>query len=263
MAVTRFKKNFDLVAVFAVSVAVGLTVVWFDRELGINFLTEIGGVAITVFVIDRIIERRERQKRISIDQRILRDIQAIVASYFSIWKHIAWQYFPDTRFKTSEDVVKHYPAFVNQTILSERFKTISIHHPESWDLFFNNRTIEACFENYYSTLTKQIQRFIDDFKIYIEPELLNILLNVMECQYFKELHLMPQPATKKFVIDFEQDPDRLESYLRPEDLSHLQHFIALMEYSASLQKLINEFAESDIELYEIEEYFKNPELKFV
>lgn len=53
-----------------------------SKEFGVNLFTEITGVAITVFVINKILERKERQKRIAIDQRILRELQSIIASYF-------------------------------------------------------------------------------------------------------------------------------------------------------------------------------------
>src|SRR5436189_196357 len=89
--------HYSLPIVFAVCFAVCLSAFAIDKELGINLLTEIGGVALTVFVINTILERRERQKRISIDQRILQEIQVILASYYSIWKHLYWQYAPDEK----------------------------------------------------------------------------------------------------------------------------------------------------------------------
>ncbi len=79
------KKNYDFRLFFAISIVISTLTLFINKELGINLITEIASVALTVFVINKIIERRERQKRIAIDQRILRDIQAILASYFSIW----------------------------------------------------------------------------------------------------------------------------------------------------------------------------------
>src|SRR6185436_19970022 len=96
--------KFSLRLVFGVSLIVCLSALYFDKELGLNLLTELGGVAITVFVINNIIERRERLKRISIDQRILRELQYIIASYYSIWKHLCWQYLPLNKIENEIDL---------------------------------------------------------------------------------------------------------------------------------------------------------------
>ena len=97
-ALAIFKKH-DLLITFILSTVFGLVLYAFSatREFGINFITEFAGVWITVFLINRIIEKRERKKRVSIDLRILKDTQSIVASYFSIWKHLVWNTTPPAR----------------------------------------------------------------------------------------------------------------------------------------------------------------------
>lgn len=256
------KQQTSLLLVFGVSIALSVIIRYYDYDLGVNLLTEIAGVALTVFIINRIIERRERQKRISIDQRILREIQTLVASYFSIWKHIIWQYERSSQIGHANDLKKIYPTLVSEVRISEKFEFVSLHHPESWDLFFNNRPIKDCFENYHDTLRKQIQQFIEDFKIYIEPELLDILLNIMDCTYFKEISLLKLQDSRKIVLDYDEDPDKLASYLRPDDITHIDHFVRLLNYSKNLKTLILQFTTCDVELYDLKEYFKHPVLKF-
>ena len=257
-------KNYDLRIVFGASILFSVVVLFIDKDFGVNLFTEIGGVALTVFVINRIIERRERQRRITIDQRILRDIQAIMASYWSIWKHITWQYKPDAQIANAEDFRKNYQELVQATTINEVFKFVSIHHPESWNLFFNNRTIKDCLLNYHQTLTTQIQSFIDDYRIYIDPELLDILLNLLESQYFKDLYLLyqDQNSINVTIIDMGEDPNKLETYLRPDDDRHIKQFAELHKYGERLARVISEFTNVNVEMYNVKKYFIHPTAQF-
>jgi hypothetical protein len=253
-------KNLDIRIVLGATLVFAMLLMFFDRskELGTNLFTEITGVAITVFVINKILERKERQKRITIDQRILREVQAIVASYFSIWKHLCWKYIPDERIRNTNDLFSVYTELIRRARLDDTFEMVSIHHPESWKLFFHNRTIKACFENYYTVLNQQIQSFINDFKMYIEPELLNALLNILESEYFKNIYMITQEDTYKILIEIEQDPLFLESFISAESPEHIKQFQQLMIYSAQLRKTILKFSDDTTDLYDINKYFVHP-----
>ncbi len=253
-------KNYDLRLILGLSLIGALVLMRFEgtRELGVNLFTEIAGVAITVFVINKILERKERQKRIAIDQRILRELQAIIASYFSIWKHLVWKYNSRNRIITEKDLLDVYPDLIRMARLDEKFEVVSIHHPESWKLFFHNRSIKACFENYCNILNENIHTFINDFKMYIEPELFDCLLEILESDYFKNLYMMTQDETIRVLVDLEQDPDRLESYLSAEQANHIRQFSDLMRYSENLRATILKFSSEASELYEIRKYFIQP-----
>jgi len=254
------RRSFDLRLVFGASILFALVIFFVDKDFGVNLFTEIGGVALTVFVINKIIERRERERRIAIDQRILRDIQSITASYWSIWKHLVWQYMPAEKIDSEKDFQRIYKDLVLHSKLNEGFKFVSIQHPESWNLFFYNSLIKDCFVNYHSTLTKLIQSFIDDYRIYIDPELLDILLNLLESEYFKDLYMInqDQASVNMTMLDIGEDPNRLEAYLRANDDRHLKQFAVLHNYGARLSIIINEFADANVEIYDIKKYFINP-----
>lgn len=256
------KKNTDLLLFFVVSLVVSIIVLYLDRDFGVNLVTEIIGVAITVFVINKIIERRERQRRVSIDQRILRDIQVIIASYFSIWKHLAWTYMPDRKIKTNEEFLQTFSSLVIASSVKDRFTIVSLQHPESWELFFNNKSIKDCFINYHAAVSKQIESFINDYKIYIDPELFDLLMNILELQYFKDIQQMGQDEIESALIEYEQDPTKLESYISPDDNTHVKQFIELFEYSTRLKMMVNKFTDSKVEIYDIKEYFVNPHDQF-
>jgi hypothetical protein len=253
-------KNYDLRLILGLSLIGALALMFFERskELGLNLFTEITGVAITVFVINKILERKERQKRIAIDQRILRELQIIIASYFSIWKHLVWKFYPQNKIITENDLLRIYPELIQTARLDERFEIVSIHHPESWKLFFHNRSIKACFENYGNILTENIHTFINDFKTYIEPELLSYLLNIQESEYFKNIYMMTQDEMTKVLVDLEQDPDKLDSYINSDQTAHIRHFTELMNYSLNLRATILKFSSEASELYEIRKYFIQP-----
>jgi hypothetical protein len=257
----KFFKKYDLHVVIAggLVIAVALTVFDKSREFGVNLFTEISGVALTVFIINRILERRERQKRVSIDQRILREVQAIIASYFSIWKHLAWQYLPDETIRNQGDLRRVYERLIKSTDLNDQFKIVSTHHPESWKLFFHNKSIRDCFRNYYEILENNIRLFINDYKTFLEPELLDCLLNIMEGTYFKNIYMMCfEEEMEKILIELEQNTDRLESHLNSDELDHLHQFVELMNYSQRLKSTISKFTESSVELYQIKKYFIHP-----
>lgn len=258
----RFPLTFSLRFVFGISLAAALFAFVFDKDLGINLLTEVAGVALTVFVINNIIERRERQKRIAIDQRILRELQFIVASYYSIWKHLYWQHAQHEKIETENDLMRIYPLLLTNTDITKNFDTVSLNHPESWELFFYNRSIKDCFANYHSTLTKEIQTFINDFKIYIEPELLDILLSMLEGAYFKDILMMNQDSTATILAEIGMDANRLDSYLKPAAVQHIHQIMALSRYSQTLYTMIREYKKVEIELYQIKKYFTHPSKQF-
>jgi hypothetical protein len=257
----KLLKRYDLYVVFGVGLLVSLTFMFFDQthELGTNLFTEISSVALTVFIINKILERKERQKRIAIDQRILRETQSIIASYFSIWKHLVWQYFPNEKIENEQDFLALYPRLVKASKVNEQFEVVSIHHPESWKLIFHHRTIKECFKNYYDALNASTQLFINDFKIFLEPELLDYLLDVMECDYFKNIYMMCyEEGTEQILMELDQDVNRLDSYLNPDDTKHVQQFLELLRYSKKLKNTIAKFTPVTVELYQFKKYFTDP-----
>lgn len=256
----RFFKKYDLRFVFVGSLIVSVILLQFDKtkDYGLNLFSEITGVALTVFIINKMLERRDRQKRIPIDQRILREIQSITASYFSIWKHLVWQFLPAEEVKSGEDLHRIYPRLISLANIHQQFEMVSIHDPESWKLFFHNKSIKDCFHNYYETLTTDLKAFVSDYKMYLEPELLDYLLTIVDSQYFKAIHMMSQEGTEKVLIEWKQDPNKLESYLAVDDLCHINYFIELVKYSQRLQSTISRFSDTPGELYQIDRYFIHP-----
>jgi hypothetical protein len=253
-------KNYDLQIVFVVTMVIAVILITFKytKEFGVNLFTEIAGVAITVFVINKILERKERQRRIVIDQRILRELQSIIASYYCMWKHLIWKYYPKENIRDAADIARLYPLLLEKTNVKDQFDIVSSHQPESWKLFFHNRPIKGCFENHYEVLSDQVKTFVNDFKAFLEPELLDNLLNVLESDYFRNIYTMSQEETEKTLLEWEQDPTRLDSYIQKEDNAHLSYFTALMAYSSELKKTITKFDASSAELYEIRKYFIHP-----
>jgi len=252
------KRNYDLQIVLLIGLLLAITLMVFSKDLGNILLTEIISVSVTVFIIDNMIERKERRKRISIDQRILREVQSIIASYFSIWKHLAWKYLPNEKIVNENDFLNRYSDLIKRANVHEEFEVVSLQSPESWDLLFHKRIVKKCFENYHESVLKQIQSLITNFNVYIEPELFNLLLEIMECQYFRSIHLMGQAETEAILIELDQDTNRLDSYINAEDKRHIYKIIELMRYSQNLRSLVSKFDDVNVELYQLKNHFTNP-----
>lgn len=253
-------KQNTLLFFFVVSSVVGviLFAIPFTRDFGINFVTEIMGVWITVFLINRVLEKRERERRVVIDLRILRETSSIIASHFSIWKHLAWKYAPELKIKTEADLKAAYPKLMQLTRLDDQFEIISIHDPESWKLFFHNRTIKQCFENYHKSVLEDINSTMNNFKAHLEPELLGYFLELTEDPYYRDLASLSQSDVYSLVLnDFGEDENKLSSYLS-EDTGHFSKIMALKNYCEKLRVRISEFTEVPSDTYEISRYFINP-----
>jgi hypothetical protein len=261
----RLFRKYDLQIVFASAITIGLILYSLNqtREFGLNFLTEISGVAITVFLVDRIMKRRERKKTASIDLRILKDLQLISASHFSIWKHLAWKYLPEAQISNEKDLIDLYPQILSNTRISESFEIVSIHHPESWKLFFHGKTIKDCFENYHMAMTEDIQSFLDNFKSYLEPQLLDALFEVLESDYYRSIKSISQSEETEHVIaGFGLDPDKLDSYLDADNVDHIKRMFEILSYSLMLKNKVTEFMHVKYEPYDIKTYFRNPTLVY-
>ena len=252
------KRNYDLQIVLIVGLFVSILLLSLSEELGNILLTELISVSVTVFVIDNLLERKERRKRIAIDQRILREVQSVIASYFSIWKHLTWKFLPDQQIASGKDFIEIYSDLVRHSYVHHEFEIVSLEAPESWDLLYHRRSIKQCFQSYHDSMHKQIKTFITAYSTYIEPELFNLLLDLLECQYFRSIHLMNQPETQTVLIELEQDINRLDSYINENDHRHLEKIMQLMDYSEHLHTLINRFEVVKSELYEVGVQFRNP-----
>jgi hypothetical protein len=253
-----FKKH-DLLITFILSTVFGLVLYAFSatREFGINFISEFSGVWITVFLINRIIEKRERKKRVSIDQRILKETLSVIASYFSIWKHLVWKYYPSIKIESEKDLIAVYSEILKATELTDQFEIVSIHDPESWKLFFHNRSIKKCFENYFETMQGDIRSLIDNFKLHLEPELLGHLLELSESQYLRDVNSIFQNDETDVLNEFGQDTNRLSAYISNET-THFNKIIELNRYCMELQIRISEFSDFNQQLYTLKNYFLNP-----
>jgi hypothetical protein len=257
-----FKKH-DLRIVFALSSLIGIALYVYphSREFGVNVITELASIWITVFLVNRLIEKRERKRRVSIDQRILVETLSIIASYYSIWKHLTWRYVPDAKIETEKDLVAIYPTLLKSAHLSEKFDVVSIHYPESWKLFFHNRTIKDCFENYHLVLQDSIGSLIENFKIHLEPELLGYLLEISESEYLREVNSVFRSDETDVLNEFGQDIDILGSYIGNSS-SHFNRIIQLSSYCRQLDSRVAEYTAINAEHYNLKRYFKNPLLTY-
>lgn len=77
-----------LILVVIVLIIIGL-ILWLlvkkTKEFGLNFTTEILGAVITVFILDRLIKKREEEKNIPLKIAIYEDIRLYTTRYIGFW----------------------------------------------------------------------------------------------------------------------------------------------------------------------------------
>jgi len=230
----------------------------YTRGFGVIVLTEIGSIWFTVLLVNRILDKRERKRRVAIDQRILTETLTIVASFFSIWKHIAWRYQTKSVVKNEKDFINLYPQLIDSCRLSDKFELVSTHHPESWNLFFHEITIRECFKNYCETLTAATELLINNFKIHMEPELLGALLEITESQFIREASSIYDSSETELVLnEFEKDTNRLDSYISG-NVNILNKIFWLNSYCEHMISRISNYTDQSFQSYKLSEYFKDP-----
>ncbi len=257
----KFFYKYDLHFTLGLALLLSIVLIYSanSRDFGINLFTEMIGVAMTVLIINKIIERKTRKKRISIDIRILNELQGIISNYFSIWKHLVWRYNPDQKITCKKDFLNTLPELIKSCDINDSFHVVSIHQPESAKLHFHDKPIKHCFENYSNTLQNSLESFISDYKLFLEPDLLDLLLKINESQYFNNIDMINHKESIAILSDLGQNTDQLESYISPLELQHIQHFLNLMQYSVTLKGIISKFKKIDFELYAFKNYFRKPE----
>jgi hypothetical protein len=258
--VKKIFHKYEFWLVFAGTVLFGLIFYFnpFTREFGIIVLTEVGSIWFTVLLINRIIDKRERKRRVAIDQRILSETLAIVASFFSIWKHLTWKYHPQAVIKNEKDFVELYPRLIESCKLSDKFELVSTHYPESWNLFFHDITIRDCFKNYNETLQSSIKSLIDNFKIHMEPELLGSLLEITESQFLREVTSVYDSTETEFVLtEFGKDINQLNSFIS-DNTNILARMFGLNSYCEYMIGRISNYTDQTFKPYKIAEYFRDP-----
>jgi len=72
------------------------------RDFGLNFFTEMLGVAVTIIVIDRLIEGREQRKSIPLKLASYEDIRIYTARYIAFWTQVFRDSVPEDDPKTIE-----------------------------------------------------------------------------------------------------------------------------------------------------------------
>jgi len=99
-------RNNIIVIILSVFVSLGLFLWFFSsktEDFGLNFFTEMLGVVVTVFIVDRIIKKREETKNIPIKLAIYEDVRLYASRYIKFWTDTYRQSVPEEDPETIED----------------------------------------------------------------------------------------------------------------------------------------------------------------
>lgn len=103
-------ENKILFGVVGLLLAIGLFCwqVWEPgREFGLNFTTEILGVIVTVFIIDRLIKQREERKSIPLKLAAYEDVRMFITKYAIFWQYLYRNSVPEDDPDTLEEFFSH------------------------------------------------------------------------------------------------------------------------------------------------------------
>lgn len=160
-----------IIPIFLIVLAIGLTLNKKTEEFGKNLLPEMLGVAVSVYIIDKLYQRRERKKTIIIEKRILSELNSFIASYFSIWKMFAWKYHSNKRIESIDDLIKYQKEIIEKVNIDDKLLTVLWETPESTKLLKSNPylTIQEHITCYINCIDNDISWILNEYKLHLDP----------------------------------------------------------------------------------------------
>lgn len=89
------------------------------EQFGLNFLTEMLGVGITVLILDQLIKRKERKRTISIEIAIYKEIVFYLTRYYHFWSNAF-------RFSVPEKDPETFEDFFSENGMSKIFEYLNL-----------------------------------------------------------------------------------------------------------------------------------------
>ena len=197
------------------------------NNYGVNFITELIGIAITVLVIDRIIERNNNKKHLELAKPFYKKIKSYLEGLAQNFEQAAkW---------SIEKEIKTYPSreelYSEQIMGNLKYLDFSNKYSKRLDLY-------DYFYIEVSTNTRDIQIYVASLKLFLDDEYLSYLFSVTEHPFissFLTAHTNKNNDTyKKLVLKSEGDNI---FFNRKNDITDfMKKYIKLVEYHEKLTK---------------------------
>jgi hypothetical protein len=179
---TYFKSEKILIICLTGFASFGL-ICWFfiapAKDFGLNFFTEIMGAIITVFILDRIIKKREAQKNIPLKLAIYEDIRLYATRYIGFW---AQTYMISVPEKAPENIKDFFSPNGMNKILSYLYMESepNVTPPQKWwDWIVHNA----------KEFKDNGDKILDRYSGHLDPDTFGYLHQLTESS-FNNCHLM-------------------------------------------------------------------------
>lgn len=268
--ITRYFER-NLVMYFPL-VLIGVTIpLCFNKgtyDFGLNILAEMIGVAVTVFIVDKMYKKREQKKRFPIDKRIFADLQMLITSYLIIWKQLIYEYTPEKKINTIDDLIFAQNDILEKANLNDEFSNVNVHIPENLKVFFHQKTVLEAFQEYQRFLNAEIPKFIAEYKFYMDPDLYDLLSQILEDEYNKNItSLKNVEETRKLISIVETkdstnvDPNSLINFINQHNTEHFKLIEELIAYSTKLYTEIKDLGVIKEPVFDLKKHFDSAENK--
>jgi hypothetical protein len=231
-------------------------------DFGLNILAEMIGVAVTVFIVDKMYKRREQKKRFPIDKRIFADLQMLITSYLIIWRQLIFEYTPDKKINTIDDLILAQNEILEKANLNDEFNNVNVHVPENLKVFFNKKTVLEAFQEYQHFLNSEIPKFIAEYKFYMDPDLYDLLSQILEDEYNKNItSLKNVEETRNLISLIEEnastnvDPNSLINFINQHNTEHFKLIEELIVYSTKLYTEIKDLGVIKESVFDFKKHF--------
>ena len=179
-----FNHKYQLVIILGLFLVTGL-LLWLksDNELkdfGLNFFTEILGVAITVFIIDSLAQSRESQRMKPLKLAEFEDAKNLFNRFISFW------YVTYSR-SVPEEYPETFDEFLSDNGIGKIFNYLNIDSKPSQN---DSLTWIQWIQNNHSEWLDICNRYLERHSANADPELYKLIHAFVECPFMKTIPMM-------------------------------------------------------------------------
>ncbi|MDZ4205319.1 MAG: hypothetical protein U1C46_10950 [Bacteroidales bacterium] len=215
------------------------------EDFGLNFFTEMLGVTVTVFIIDRLIQKREEKRNIPQKLAEYEDIRLFTSFYIRFWTDTYRESVPDPDPETIEDFFsnKGMPKILNYLYMDSEPDALP---PQKWYDWLVFHTIE---------FQKRGKKIIDRHSNNLDPIVFGLIHQLTESQFNKVLSTMPSIRQTDISMNFTRIKVLGSYSMQPlnEDFEAIlglvnwcnHSFLILQKHNKSIKKVIEYKANRD------------------
>lgn len=179
-----FNHKYLLLIILSLFLVLGL-VLWLDadgslRDFGLNFFTEILGVVITVFIIDRLSQIREDERLKPLKLAEFEDAKNLFNRFISFW------YVTYSR-SVPEEYPETFDEFLSDNGIGKIFNYLNVDSRPSQN---DSLSWVQWIQNNHEEWLEISNRFLERHSANADPELYKLIHAFIECPFMKTIPMM-------------------------------------------------------------------------